>query len=352
MTKFRMLAIATAAAVATSFSMPPAVAQATSSHDAARALYDVLSASPQPRDRVLAAWMIAPNTEDERSMRRVAFAFAAAAAPKDALVQWLAANAIGGCPKAPEDTATLRLFRQLEPDNAAADLLQLNHTTACGDKVRIGETLGQMAHAKRFDSHFGTTVQAWLDVLKTEPSAKGLLQADASTGKQPAPVGLALTYATIAAEPDFSPLLAACPKNSLTNAGVCAKIGRILAYTSKTALERSVGFDLIERSGAMTAPDRTALRELHWLMSPPSGKQLSPEMGRIVAIGWLRTDDEIQIMRQAFGAGGYPTTPPADWTDPIGKQQVQGGQQNGALLPHWNAPTGKQQPPPSNNPSH
>ncbi|MEO8742591.1 MAG: hypothetical protein ABI365_05295 [Lysobacteraceae bacterium] len=352
MTKFRMLATATAAVVTASFSMTLAVAQLAPSHQAAHALYDVLSASPQPRDRALAAWMIVPKTDDERSMRRVAFAFAAAAAPKDVLVQWLAANAIGGCPKAPEDTATLRLFRQLEPDNAAGNLLQLNHTAACGDNVRIGATLGEMAHAKRFDSHFGLTVQAWLDVLSTKPSAKALLQADAVTGKQLDPLSLALNYATVAAEPDFTPLLDACPKGSLTNASVCAKIGHILAYTSKTALDRAIGFNLIERSDAMTASDKVALRELHWLMSPPSGKQLPAEMGRIIAIGWSHSDDEIQILRQAFGAGDLPLTPPANWVDPVGKQPAHAGEPPATKLPHWSAPTGSQQPPPANKLSH
>ena len=351
MTKFRTLAIATAAVVAASLSMPTTAAQLAPSHEAAHALYDVLSASPQPRDRVLAAWMIVPKTDDERSMRRVAFAFAAAAAPKDILVQWLAANAIGGCPQAPEDTATLRLFRQLEPDNAAGNLLQLNHTIACGDKVRIGETLGQMANAKRFDSHFGLTVQTWLDVLSTKPSAQALLQADAVTGKQLDPLSLALSYATVAAEPDFTPLLDACPKGSLTNASVCAKIGHILAYTSKTALDRAIGFDLIERSGAMTASDKVALRELHWLMTPPSAKP-SPEMRRIIAVGWQHSDDEIQILRQAFGAGGLPMSPPTNWVDPNGKPPPHAAGAAGSQLPHWSAPAGTQPPPPSNNPSH
>ena len=352
MTKFRAFAIAAAAAVTAGFSVMPAIAATKVPDSAVLALYDALSASPEPRDRVLAAGMTVPRTDDERSERRMTFAFAAAAAPKDPLVQWLAANAFNGCPKAPEDSATLRLFRQIEPDNAVSDLLQLNRYAACGDKIRINATLEQMARAKRFDSHFGTTVQAWLAILAGEPTANALLHPAGTAGGQgEAPLTLAFAFATAEAEPDFKPLLDACRDKSNAYAGACAMIGHTLAYSSKTALDRTVGFELIARSGKMTAADAAALRELHWLITPPSDKTHSAVMGRAIATGWRAGDDELLIMRQAFLDAGLSPTPPANWVDPTGKQPVQ-GQPGSSQLPHWNAPVGTQSPQPQDNPKH
>lgn len=307
-----LLAIALAAIV------PSRVLAADAVHMATSALFDTLSSSDDARDRALAASMTAPQNDDDRSRRRSAFIFASAGAPKDALVQWLAANSVGGCTHAPEDAAALNMFRSLEPRNAAADLLDLDRASACGDAAAESAALEKMAQAGKFDPHFGTAMQAWLTVLQREPDGNALIAARAAANPQNAgPIKVASDFAFAATEPDFGPLRNACAKRTdASRLALCARIGHILAYQSLSALDRSVGFELLEHTGASSANDRQALREMHWLLTPPLDSKSRNLVSRAIATGWRENDDELMIMRQAFIAAGLPTSPPPGWVDP------------------------------------
>lgn len=277
------------------------------------ALIAELAASASPRERALAADAISQVDTfggDGTAIgdRNVLLAEAAAAAPDDAFVQWLA--------YAYERPATVESARKLvasDPGNAAVWLVSLGVATAANDAAGIDAAIAGMAQAGRYDDHVLDHFLAWVDI-----------HARATTNDSPL-VGQtnALARSGMLGNPRYKALIDACdaPKLAMLTASrgdACEKVGRVMA-TGPTLIVQGIGYGVLRRSGRATAADAEAERALHWLIRTAmrvDEKDVMETMHRMIA-DWRETGSESEAMRRRLARAGKSLTPPPDWVAPV-----------------------------------
>jgi hypothetical protein len=133
-----------------------------------RRAYDNLKASASPRDWAVASQITIntmefgadgqPRFDSEKAAKQDAdraelLRNAAAGAPSDKLVQWLALNhmphAGGGCSSSSAPVERVEAVQNLEPDNGLAWLPALDAAVAAKDDFAIDQTIARMAATKR-----------------------------------------------------------------------------------------------------------------------------------------------------------------------------------------------------------
>lgn len=270
-----------------------------------------LAASTSPRDRMLSASLPAMLKSAQGD---AVLAKAAAAAPDDVLVQWMAA--VHG-----NEAATAALPR-LEPDNAAAWLPALRIAIERRDDMAIDSALGGFAAGTRVDDHYGQLLHAWQDALRRQPDAA----ACDGDEKHCVRAGRDFTYAVALTAasvfPAVAPILTFCkatpgdsPRRRQCEAG-----GHVMFENGNTQVSSAVGFALLRGLDALTPADEALRRRQDWLrdVTTPLHRDLEPGAPGFAEFmaDWTALDSEFEVMRRLAQRAGQPLTPPDGWVSP------------------------------------
>ena len=290
---------------------------------------DSLSASNNPRDWALAAFInLLPRDGVDRTQTAALAARAAAAAPDDVLIQSMTLAALDASSGADTSVAAQNL-QVLEPDNAAAWMNSLNTAFANKDATGVDVALEHMAAGNRFDLHYAAIASAVAEVYLRYPLAEQYRAQAQDQGWPGSDEDIALAMGSVSAAgfalPAFQNLVLACSIDPQTGKNVwrgpdCAHVGRLLAMHSNTLISKKTGFALLRVSHTYTNQDVQNARELDWLRT--SWVKLfatDPADGSALAIAqmkdWIATGNEVESMRRGLVRAEYPVSPPADWVD-------------------------------------
>jgi hypothetical protein len=297
-----------------------------------------LSASAAPRDRALAAVIdsihitgasgSADKIDDAALIEQ-----AAAAAPNDVLVQWIAMmQSERTTPPRELAEQALGRLQNLEPDNASVWMHALIRASHQHDTAAADAAVRRMAASTHVDDHFVDFKKALIEANRRYPLPDEyfrLASANPSMSlmtPQSAPYFLAAAFAAATMLPGYQPLIAACkPTADFQPAAAriddCARIGRLMATKSDTLIANVIGFAVLRVSRSYTADDVKLARAQDWMMekyrSIADGTYVTPaaklveEMDDVTATG-----SELEGMRRTVARENLPTEPPADWIDP------------------------------------
>lgn len=299
---------------------------------AARA--EALAARGTPRDLLAAMLLTAPETTDEPYGHGLAlpahavawFDTARRATPADPLVAWMEATS---CPIAnlgcDRDAAVARLL-QVDPGNAAVQLLALQAAHAAGDAIAARTHLRLAAEAGRFEPHGQAMLQLMLDArdgIALPPMPPGAAAALASAYLSDAPPDPADLQAVAAVGqwaalslPPLQPLAERCSDAAATGPairqdciGALAPIAgnRGMALYPMFALHLLVQLDDDDRW-------RRQLRRHAWLYEQAVPLQPSLPDARAAAQARLLAEHgEVGAWEALLEHNGIALEPPADW---------------------------------------
>ena len=307
-------------------------------------LVRTLSASNEPRDQVLAVVIgigIGVHVDD------ALVAHAAAAAPNDALVQWIALT-YSDRPSAPLALGKQALARMqaLEPDNASVWVQALTVAARQQDAGVVDGVMRRMAESTHSNEHFFDLQNALNDMFKRHPITDEYFTAAGSTPADSATIKLtreSLSYAESAAIagafglPAYQSLIKACkPRTDFQPSAAriveCAKIGRTLASKGSTLIANRIGFAVLRVSGTYTDEDVKLARTQDWILQAFGTLVANVDFANNAEKFIAHSDDanatgaELEAMRRELVRADQPTEPPANWVDkrsPFSRERLQ-----------------------------
>ncbi|WP_257385515.1 hypothetical protein [Tahibacter caeni] len=292
-------------------------------------LYRKLRESAAPRDWMLASQLLvlsmADDDPDFSSVGRAELLRnAAAAAPEDALVQWVAMMAMpsadGGC-AAPRMPANLDAVLRLESDNGLAWLPVLSQAWQAKDALAIDSALTRMAAATRYDDHSIEYGQLMIELFRDNPDtmhALGAANAAADEAVDPVQYGLIMSQTL---STPFQVLVRACdrakqPEADTRRFAICADLGQRLLREGKTGLVSRIGDTVLAKAGLSDDAEAAALRrETAWLTQALADGDVVEQAHRY-ADALQRHGNELEALRELARARGLSPTPPPTWQPP------------------------------------
>ena len=280
-------------------------------------VHHALQATGTPRDLAFAALdldtagaTLPANVHDEQLFR------AAMAIPDDALVQWLIANRLLGSRDA-RTAAIVANVTRLEPDNAEAWGLALALASARNEHAGVDDALAHMAASTRSDPHLTDALHAWFEVYERNPPPRSLFVESADADSAVFVAAMARTAAL--ALPAYQPLLLACKPSAdvdldAMRAADCATVGHLMTHHATSLIGRSIGFALLRNLGVATDEDKTARRNLDWLMQNiGDATDKNALAAQAHQADWVNLDNEYEIMQRALRRAGLPVEAPDGW---------------------------------------
>ncbi|MGE4069792.1 MAG: hypothetical protein AB7E72_01290 [Lysobacterales bacterium] len=218
-------------------------------------------------------------------------------------------------------------LQQLEPDNAVVWLGALPPRGEPGAIPVAAELLAKAAAAKRFDTHFASSMQMLLKAFGRVPLPKdwpdtSSLPAYDGVSREDLPVIMAVGIASAMAMPYLVATQWWCGGNADEHPWLddCRKLATTMVEHSDSIVPRSLGLALQEqlhRPGTESAErTRTQRRELAWLVERGL-QRVGP--GQPVSFAqwrqfWTRPGaNEISVARALVKAQNLPATPPDDF---------------------------------------
>jgi hypothetical protein len=288
----------------------------------------LLGQGDAPRDAALRHQVFLYDAGERTILPRdgTALRAAAAAAPRDRLVQWIWATvpeAESGCSDAapcPERAGTLAT---LEPANAAAWLPVLDAASRAKDAAAVDAAIARMAAGKSYDDLYVQTVLAWMDVFTRWPNAVPLRDGDGDAERPLRALDMASVRASFGAQgARLAQLARACDAKRQDTPrpermADCARLGRLMLNRGTSLLAQRMGRALQRRSGADLAPDSDAARVLDWQIAQlaevekrdgGSAKAVTAQFEHLRASG-----SEQAALVHRLERVGIATTPPPDW---------------------------------------
>lgn len=280
-----------------------------------RELTRMIAASPDPRQRLLAAYRLASRFDEtpfdprdpDQADARALFA-GVRVGSSDPWVLWMVGNQCPFDAGLCDRDGALRQLTELQPDNAAAWLPVLNQAATRGDAAGVDEALARMAGASAWVDYYPETVRVLLaafESLASNPRGLRLLigapdpgaAAQDGRGEVAATVG-ALGIALAFAIPAFSPLGEACKGEALDTRARrtdCRAVTRHL-MASNTTIGQRVGAGFARRL-AQDDAERAEIalfeRRLDW--------QIQAQMTAFRALetldGRAPTDADLRLLR-------------------------------------------------------
>lgn len=275
------------------------------------ALAAELRASAEPRDWALAADIFGGDGTFPAD-RAELLAKAAAAAPDDAFVQWLAlANLKQPDAANSEPAERARRLVASDPGNAAVWLPSLALAVETGDAARIDEVLGRMAAAERFDEHFRDYLVAWLDVFARGVRGSPESETDAFI--------LAMARAAAITLPGYANVTQACdPAKSAghvdARADACERLARLM-MDGNIFITQIIGYVVLRKIDRATPDDTERERVLRWLTRSAAqfDASVAVDDAHRMAADWREAGSEAEVFRRRALRAGFPLTPPPDW---------------------------------------
>lgn len=221
----------------------------------------------------------------------------------------------------------LARLQQLEPDNAVVWIGALPARDAAGAIPLAIDALRRAAAAKRFDTHFSTSMRMLVGAFEKVPLPKDWpdtseLPGWEGVGRDDLPVMLAVGVGNALAMPYLVTLQWWCGGNSSEHPWLsdCRTLARRMVEQSDSIVTYSLGLalelQLYPADSEAGQRAQTQRRELAWLVE--SGlQQVGP--GKPVSFGvWRRAwaaagATEISVARALVKAQGLPSSPPADF---------------------------------------
>jgi hypothetical protein len=198
-----------------------------------------------------------PATREDATIGNDRVVHAAALAPDDALVQWIAAERLLALHDDARAAPIVSKLTALESDNAAAWSLALALAQLQDESLRIDDALARMAASQRADDHAGDAVHAWLDVYAAHPRPRSAFVNPAEADAAPLADATAAAKATSVPRDAFA---SACtPASEPARKKACAGAARVLLHKSASVATRELGFSVLERIGGLDESDRGAL---------------------------------------------------------------------------------------------
>lgn len=299
-----------------------------------------LAASPSPRERWIAGLLLldqsmrAGDRSDALRERAQGLLDAALKAGQDdatllfwALLDPPVRKTAGAAATAQARLAMLARLQQLEPDNAVVWIGTLPARDAAGAIPLAIEALRRAAGAKRFDTHFSTSMRMLVNSLQKVPLPDEWPETDELPGwegvrREDLPVILAVGVGNALAMPYLVTLQWWCGGNSSEHPWLadCRTLARRMVEHSDSIVTHSLGLALeLQLYPADSEALRRAQqqrRDLAWLVE--SGMQrVGP--GKPVSFGeWRRAwsapgATELSVARALVKAQGLPASPPADF---------------------------------------
>lgn len=298
-----------------------------------RSLVQSLGASASARDRALGTQMYfiidyfdshQPTLED-RAAHGAMLRSAAEAAPDDALVQWLWANANpddSGCSASHPCPNRAEAIARLQPGNGSAWLPLFNASWKAKDIPAAESALRQMSLANRYEEQIGLELIAWMDVFRRHPmpiSAMDQNGPDALLDDQSRSFSFSMSLAAAFAIPAYQPLVDACnhekhPDASASRFHDCAQLGRVMLRHSTSLIGRMISLPLLRLSGQATAADIANARVFDWQYDHTQALAANENADLKATIAdWLATGDESVVLERQLQRAGIALTPPAAW---------------------------------------
>jgi len=293
-------------------------------------LVRTLSESADPRDWALASLI---GGEDKPGAVSLS-ARAAAAAPNDALVQWIAltrsdddasANTHG-------ESAAARL-QAIEPGNVNVWMYPLIRASRQHEEVAVDEAMQHMARSTYTDEHWYDAQKALIRVFQQHPLPDAYFKTASSMASDPAmpmltpesaPYVGSLAITAAMNLPAYQSLVNACkPRTdfqpSAARIGSCEEIGRVMATKGSTLIANRIGFALLRVSRTYTDDDVRIARSQDWIWEKSAALSTAEHLSAAKLIA--RTDDqntagnELEAMRRELVRANISAYPPADWVD-------------------------------------
>lgn len=292
------------------------------------ARYAGMAQLPLPRDRAIAALQISLVEPAEFT---TVLAEAAAAAPDDILVQWMAVHRLSRaagdsrCGQRGPSLARAEHLVRLDVDNAAAHLPRLSRAWLDGDTAAVDSSIAAMAAARRHDSYYFDLVDANLKLWQQFPlDLPPLLAAEAEgVDMQSFDVVQSEAFASMV-RPDYTALVRACDASSadltvnVRRYAACGDIGRRMV-TASTWIDRLIGYQVLSRSAQLTLEDaakRSQLNALRKQMSALlSADAITQEAFSVKTKASLELRDEVaeaEVLVAHFAAQAAPVAKPED----------------------------------------
>ena len=286
--------------------------------------------SASPRDWALASEIFvesgdAATLAAKRRARGALLRKAAEAAPKDAFVQWLWANAMPdmvGCDAHAPCPDRAAVLAKLEPDNGAAWVPVVN---AALDANNMGDADAALAHAAaatRYDERWIMSWKTWRDVYRRysiptngDPSDPFASNTELSTDEA------AVMMAAATGAPAYAPLVRACTRAKYPQAPAahfddCGKLGRLMLKQGMTMLAQSIGAGILRVSGTANADDRVAARSVEWRQHQYATHALpfdQPAEMHAYLADLERTGNEVEAQQLQLRRADLSLTPPVGW---------------------------------------
>ncbi|MGH8123446.1 MAG: hypothetical protein ACREPT_11825 [Rudaea sp.] len=292
-----------------------------------------MSTSSEPRDWALATVANFLGLSNHRTEYAGLLDRAVAAAPNDALVQWLALMQTNNSAAA-QDThdRALQNLQSIEPDNAAVWMQALMFAQRRRNDAEVDAALARMTASTRFDDHVADLIKVMRNVYSQHPLPEEYSALEQSelpelaqedTRDDARGTVAAVSVAAAIALPAYQPLINACTVNGVqaARAGACALIGRLMAGRGTDLIARSIGYAVLRVSGTFNDDDIRRSRNDDWLRQemvaatvyPPTHE--STRNGVTYVNDWCATNSEIEAMRRAVSRAGRAPRPPVDWID-------------------------------------
>ncbi len=252
-------------------------------------------------------------------------AFARALRANDAWAWWLAT---GECPARPATcnaSIALDRIKQLDGDNGAVWLLEMDLARDARDPARLRAALAKLAASPRFDSHLGDAVRGMLAAFALEPLPARLhvsYLSDAATTPEQSAILLAgeLAFTSdVMRGLGYKALLDAChtrdPAIDAERSADCRATGRLLASGERTLIEERFGDLLLLRtaSPAELGQVQQAIRDSRWredqyMRMDPS---LSADDAQRWRAAWMAGGSETQVIARLLHERGIALQAPA-----------------------------------------
>ena len=265
---------------------------------------------------------------------RAWFDAARRARPREVLVAWIEAGNCAGLSDQCNPREALQFLLQVEPQNAAVQLLALADADQRGDRKAADVYWRAIAAASTYDPHtleIGRLLHSTLAGVDQPPLDPRLAQAMGVwfglnrpvTAQDFADIG-AIAMSAALTPPGFSPVTRECKVEKLASASLdrqaeCEHMLELLSADESTLIGPLIGLPkLVELSGDSAEGEawREQLRQLCWVyenmqlrmpgLTP--GGPLPAEYGT-----WFLTEGELPAMRKALAHYGLPLQAPAGW---------------------------------------
>jgi len=290
-----------------------------------------LLASRSPRDWALSTLVGMPfdaaghDRTEANAADRELLSKAATNAPEDAVVQWIRLWRERGFDH--PDVPVRAALRDIEPDNAALLMDDLNDAAKAKDETGVDFILSRMAHGQTFDNHYALVNGALVDAIKRFPAPT---DAPAVSGLAPAESGdaiaetMAMAFASMYAFPAYQRLVDACRFDAGSGDGAsrrndCGAIGRLMARNGTDLISVRIGEVVLRVSQMYTDEDVKFSRDIDWIndqfSSVMRGWDEHDTQGLRHFQRWAQEANELEAMRATIVAAGRPASPPLDWQD-------------------------------------